>query len=285
MEKTIAQIHQAVSEPIADLSTYRALPTHTLKSLDPFLLINHHGYQEYPPDNNGLPFGPHPHKGFETLTFVFAGSIAHQDSTGRSFITGPGGVQWMTAGSGIVHSEISPPAFLQDGGPLEIIQVWMNLPAKLKLSSPWYKGLDAEDLLHLEDDGNQWQWHITSGEVEGESGPIESMTGLFMSSLEILEGGRFDVFVPEDRQVMLYQVRGNSMVNGAPLDARQIIEFRPTGEEIIIEAQTDSLFLFCHGEPINEPVVSYGPFVMNTEAEIHEAIDQYQRGEFGNITS
>ena len=138
--------HPALETPMADLVTFRALPTPSLPALDPFLFLNHHGPQVYPPQNQGLPFGPHPHKGFETLTFVFDGEVAHSDSTGQTFVTGPGGVQWMTAGRGIEHEEVSPDSFKEHGGPLEIIQVWMNLPARLKRSEPWYRGYESEEL-------------------------------------------------------------------------------------------------------------------------------------------
>jgi len=140
--------HPALETAMADLVTFRALPTPSLPALDPFLFLNHHGPQVYPPQNQGLPFGPHPHKGFETLTFVFDGEVAHSDSTGQTFVTGPGGVQWMTAGRGIEHEEVSPDSFKEHGGPLEIIQVWMNLPARLKRSEPWYRGYESEELLH-----------------------------------------------------------------------------------------------------------------------------------------
>lgn len=280
--KKILSVHQAVSEPIADLLTFRAFPTRELSDLNPFLFLNHHGFQEYPPDNNGLPFGPHPHKGFETLTFVFDGEVAHMDSTGESFVTGPGGVQWMTAGRGIVHAEVSPESFRRAGGPLEIIQVWMNLPAALKRSEPFYRGLDADQIQHLSTPTSTWS--ITSGTTpSGTRGPIDSMTDLFMSSLALTDGTRFETEIPAGRTLMLYMVRGAAQINGVDLRKHDIPVFSHEGSHLMIEAHGDSLMLLCHGEPIDEPVVAHGPFVMNTAAEIHEAIEEYQSGAFGRL--
>ena len=135
----IAQ-HPAIRDDIGDLTTRRPLPGPGLDQLDPFLFLNHHGPQVYPANNRGLPFGPHPHRGFETVTFILEGSLAHADSAEHQSVIHAGGVQWMTAGSGIVHAEVSPPEFLHDGGPLEILQLWINLPASLKMSEPRYVG-------------------------------------------------------------------------------------------------------------------------------------------------
>ena len=166
--RTIQQLHPAVETPMADLVTFRALPTGSLPSLNPFLFLNHHGPQVYPPNNGGLPFGPHPHKGFETLTFVFDGQVAHSDSTGETFVTGPGGVQWMTAGRGIEHAEVSPDGFLESGGLPEIIQVWMNLLSSLKRTEPWYRGFfESEELLHVSEPEGLGRVRV-AGEVHGQ---------------------------------------------------------------------------------------------------------------------
>ena len=141
--KTIKANHKAEYQPIADLVTYRAMPTKqvTMNQLDPFIFLNHHGWQEYKPGNNGLPFGPHPHRGFETVTFILEGDLTHKDSSGAESVIKAGGVQWMTAGSGLVHAEISSEEFKKKGGPLEILQLWVNLPAKYKMTQPKYVGL------------------------------------------------------------------------------------------------------------------------------------------------
>ena len=285
MKREVRQVHAALETPMADLVTFRALPTGSLPALDPFLFLNHHGPQVYPPNNGGLPFGPHPHKGFETLTFVFDGEVAHSDSTGQTFVTGPGGVQWMTAGRGIEHAEISPDSFLESGGPLEIIQVWMNLPAALKHAEPWYRGYDSDELLHVAGPDGSWTWHVVSGEVDGQHGPVASQTGLFMSWLDLAPGVSFSTSIPSERGVMLYVVRGEVSVHGVSAPARTMVELvQDSGSEVKIDAAgDDALVLLCHGDVIGEPVVAHGPFVMNTEAEIREAFMEYQAGKFGRV--
>lgn len=139
--RTVKQRHRAINAPIADLVTYRALPTASVEHIDPFLFLNHHGPQVYRPNNHGLPFGPHPHRGFETVTFILEGDILHKDSSGHESVIAAGGIQWMTAGRGLIHAEVSSKQFKQTGGPLEILQLWVNLPAKDKLVAPRYVGL------------------------------------------------------------------------------------------------------------------------------------------------
>ena len=279
MPKKIVQIHDAVSDPVQDLSTYRALPTRSIPSLDPFLLINHHGYQEYPANNNGLPFGPHPHRGFETLTFIFDSEVVHKDSTGQEFTSGKGGAQWMTAGSGIIHSEVSSEKFKREGGPLEVIQLWMNLPKRLKWTDPWYSGFTPEDILTIEEKGSKW--NIISGEVNGKKGPVDSLTGLMMSNLELEGGASFTHTPPSESSILLYVVRGEAEINGRIVSKRKLIEFEADSEgEIMIQAKEDSLLLYCYGNALKEPVASYGPFVMNTQQEIQQAIHDYQNGKF-----
>src|SRR4051812_1688032 len=144
--RRVKQLHPSYRDDIGDLVTRRAIPGPGIEHLDPFLFLNHHGPQLYPPNNRGLPFGPHPHRGFETVTFILDGELSHLDSGGHESIIHPGGVQWMTAGSGLVHAELSPESFKQAGGPLEILQLWINLPARLKMTKPAYRGLGGGDI-------------------------------------------------------------------------------------------------------------------------------------------
>src|SRR5436305_1756837 len=143
-DRTIARVHAAVRDDIGDLVTRRPLPGPALDQVDPFLFLNHHGPQVYPPHNQGLPFGPHPHRGFETVTFILEGELAHRDSAGHESVIREGGVQWMTAGRGITHAEVSPAGFLERGGPMEMLQLWVNLPSRLKMSPPRYVGLQRD---------------------------------------------------------------------------------------------------------------------------------------------
>ena len=187
----------------------------------------------------------------------------------------------MTAGRGIEHAEVSPEGFKKAGGPLEIIQVWMNLPAKLKRTDPWYRGLESEALLHVE--GPSWTWHVVSGEVDGREGPVSSLTGLFMSWLELKEWASFSTTIPAGRRLMLYVVRGDVTVQGEKVPRLTMVEWDTNdGPELLLETRGDeAMVLLCHGDVIDEPVVAYGPFVMNTEAEIHEAYAEYREGKFG----
>lgn len=282
VRRVIAQ-HPAKRDDIGDLVTRRPLPGPGVDQLDPFLFLNHHGPQTYPANNQGLPFGPHPHRGFETVTFILEGSLAHADSAKHQSVINAGGVQWMTAGSGIVHAEISPPEFLREGGPLEILQLWINLPASLKMSEPRYVGLQQGSIPAIALPGGG-ELNLIAGEWQGSAGPIETLTGVFMSTLRLPAGSREQLSVASGRQVFLYVVEGNVEVGGEPVQPHHLIEVDRDGGGVVIEASSDARLLFGHGEVINEPVYSHGPFVMNTREEIVEAVEDYQNGKFGGLT-
>lgn len=279
--RKIKKKHKAISAPISDLITYRALPTREVEYIDPFLFLNHHGPQTYKPNNNGLPFGPHPHRGFETLTFILEGDIMHQDTGGGKSVINKGGVQWMTAGSGLIHAEISSDKFKQEGGPLEILQLWFNLPAKYKMVKPNYIGLQQEQIPTVAEDGGKVKVNVISGKRGDVQGPIESLGGIDMSSVELKQSGTFTATVPAERNIFFYVVRGQVKVNGEPIQKLHLVEFENEGEEIKVEALEDAVLLFGHAMPFNEPVVAHGPFVMNTEQEIQEAFRDYQSGKMG----
>lgn len=279
--RVIAQ-HPAKRDDIGDLVTRRPLPGPGLDQLDPFLFLNHHGPQTYPANNRGLPFGPHPHRGFETVTFILEGSLAHADSAKHQSVINAGGVQWMTAGSGIVHAEISPEEFLRDGGPLEILQLWVNLPSHLKMSEPRYVGLQLESIPAIKLPGGG-ELNLISGEWQGNAGPIDTLTGVFMSTLRLPAGSQEQLPVAPGRQVFLYVVDGDVTVGGEPVKAHHLIEVDRDGESLDIEASSNARLLFGHGEVIDEPVYSHGPFVMNTRDEIVQAVEDYQNGKFGGL--
>ncbi|QNI04587.1 pirin family protein [Halomonas sp. SH5A2] len=281
VRRVIAQ-HPAKRDDIGDLVTRRPLPGPQLEQLDPFLFLNHHGPQTYPANNGGLPFGPHPHRGFETVTFILEGSLAHADSTQHQSVIHTGGVQWMTAGSGIVHAEISPPEFLLDGGPLEILQLWVNLPARLKMSEPRYVGLQQTSIPAIALPGGG-ELNLIAGEWEGSVGPIETLTGVFMSTLRLPAGANVALPVAPRRQVFLYVVEGNVEVGGEPVQPHHLIEVDREGDSLALEANSDARLLFGHGDVIDEPVYSHGPFVMNTREEIVQAVEDYQNGRFGGL--
>jgi hypothetical protein len=278
--KIIRRVHPALRDDIGDLITQRPVPGPHLDQVDPFLFLNHHGPQVYPPHNRGLPFGPHPHRGFETVTFILDGLLAHRDSAGHESVIGPGGVQWMTAGRGIVHAEVSPREFMECGGPLEILQLWVNLPAALKMTAPRYIGLQRDEM-PIVDDGAGVRVHLVSGTLGGVTGPIESLTGVSLCTVEMRTGSRLHVDGLLDRNVFLYVVRGVIECSPETVSAFHLAEFEPAGDELEIRADHDSILLLGHAFPLREPVVAHGPFVMNTRAEIQQAIVDYQAGRFG----
>jgi redox-sensitive bicupin YhaK (pirin superfamily) len=281
----IVQQHPARRDDIADLITRRPLPGPGLEQLDPFLFLNHHGPQAYPADNQGLPFGPHPHRGFETVTFILAGELSHLDSGGHESIIRAGGVQWMTAGSGLVHAELSPEGFKRDGGPLEILQLWVNLPARLKMVAPAYTGLQREQIPRLTLDEGKVTLALVSGEYAGTQGAIQSLTGVTLMTAHFASGGSVRLPTPPGQRVFCYGVAGEVSVAGEPVEPHHLITLTDTGPDITVRAASAAVLLYGHAQPIGEPVVSHGPFVMNTREEITQAIRDYQRGAFGVIAS
>ena len=284
-DKNVKRLHPALRDDIGDLITQRPLPGPYAEQIDPFLFLNHHGPQTYPPGNAGLPFGPHPHRGFETVTFILDGALAHHDSAGHQSVIDAGGVQWMTAGRGVVHAEVSPPQFLRDGGPLEILQLWINLPRRLKMTEPAYVGLQRAGIPALRLDDGKVTLNLIAGTWEGTAGPVRSLTGVFMSTVEMRAGGRFVTGSLFPRNVLLYVVRGVIQA-GSGLDlvsAFHLAELSEEGDGLEIRAETDALLLFGHAEPVNEPVVAQGPFVMNTREEIEQALQDYRAGRFGDV--
>jgi redox-sensitive bicupin YhaK (pirin superfamily) len=281
--KTIKRQHPALRDDIADLTTRRPVPGPGIEQVDPFLFLNHHGPQVYPPRNRGLPFGPHPHRGFETVTFILTGELAHLDSAGHESIIEAGGIQWMTAGSGLVHAELSPDAFKQRGGPLEILQLWVNLPPRLKMTPPRYVGLQRDSIPAIPTPDGKGTVNLVSGRWNGHDGAMQPLTDVFMSTVELRAGGSVAFPDVSGRNVFLYVVRGSVRVGVEPAQPHSLIELSDDGDTVEITADTDAVLLFGHAEPIGAPVVSYGPFVMNTRDEISQAIRDYQAGKFNAV--
>ncbi|HBF51806.1 MAG TPA: nuclease PIN [Massilia sp.] len=282
-DKTVTRVHPALRDDIGDLITQRPVPSAHLDQVDPFLFLNHHGPQTYPPHNRGLPFGPHPHRGFETVTFILEGMLTHKDSAGHESIIRAGGVQWMTAGSGLIHAEISPREFLETGGPLEILQLWVNLPPHLKMTQPAYTGLQNDQIPALSLDDGKVTMNLIAGSWDGTTGPVESLTGVFMSTIELRPGASLRIGDMARRSVFLYVVRGAAQVGNYEdrVGAFHLVELSSDGDEILLSSAEGALVLFGHAEPIGAPLVAHGPFVMNTRAEIEQAIRDYQAGKFG----
>ena len=280
--RTIKTTHKAVYEPIADLITYRAMPTPTMamNRIDPFIFLNHHGWQQYPPGNHGLPFGPHPHRGFETVTFILEGDLVHKDSHSGESVIEAGGIQWMTAGSGLVHAEVSSETFKQHGGPLEILQLWINLPARFKMTPPRYTGLQKNQIPEIQlADGITA--HIIAGTWLGVEGPVKPLTDIHLAWIDFKKYGQVNFSVPVDKNILLYVVKGEVKVNNVPVPYHHLVEFSHDAEAITLQPDNLAIILFGYATPFNEPFAAYGPFVMNTTEEIRQAYDDYNSGLFG----
>jgi len=277
--RRVLRTYPAQRDDIADLVTRRPLPGPHLPQVDPFLFLNHHGPQTYRPGNTGLPFGPHPHRGFETVSFILSGAMAHLDSGGHESVMQAGGVQWMTAGSGLIHAEVSPASFKRDGGPLEILQLWVNLPGRLKMTKPAYTGLQREDIPAVAVEGGVV--NVIAGTFDGQAGPVESLTGVAMMTVELAAGGRVTLPAPRGRSVFFYVIEGRPEVSGTVVEPWHLVTFDEDGDTIEVAAAGPVRLVFGHADPIDEPVVAHGPFVMTTREEIGEAIRDYQAGLFG----
>jgi redox-sensitive bicupin YhaK (pirin superfamily) len=280
MEKVVQNIVHAEHDDIADLVTFRAMPVPGLERIDPFLFLNHHGPQNYVENNHGLPFGPHPHRGFETVTIVLEGDIAHGDSAGNESVITAGGVQWMTAGRGIVHSEVSSDHFRRAGGPLEILQLWINLPARLKMSEPYYLGLHRHQIPSYERDNKRVKVQLISGKWEDNLGPFPTLFPVTTMCLSLQEGADYVFEIPSEDNVFFYVISGEVKVNGRKANLRKTVTFEGAGNLLHLSSEKGTRILLCHARPHKESVVSYGPFVMNTVEEIQKAIHDYQSGKY-----
>lgn len=280
--RTIKAIHKANYHPIADLITYNPLPSPKLRQIDPFIFLNHHGYQKYKPNNNGLPFGPHPHRGMETVTFILEGDIMHKDSGGHESVIEAGGIQWMTAGSGLIHAEVSSNKFKKEGGNLEILQLWVNLPAKYKMTNPRYIGLQKDEINSFSLGQGNVNVQLIAGEWNGNIGSFETLSPIFLSTLFMDKGGKVQKEIPAQENIFLYIVRGSVKIMGEEISFRNLIEFNHDNDELSIEATEDCVIILGHALPFNEPLVAQGPFVMNTQEEIMQAYRDYQEGKFGS---
>lgn len=277
--RSLITVYSAPGEHIGDLETRNPL-SEPIRDFDPFLILGHHGPQVFGPNNNGMPFDDHPHRGFETVTFVLEGAVVHTDSAGHRREMNKGGVQWMTAGAGVVHNEQVPPAFLKEGGLLEVLQLWVNLPARLKSTPPRYVGAQADRIVSLPLEGANGTLHLVAGQYGGAAGPIKSLTGVFMSRVDLAAGAHVQLPAPRGRTILFYVIRGDVGIAGKTATGGDLVKFADDGDTIEMTASSDAALLFAHADPIGEPVVAHGPFVMNTREEIAQAFRDYRTGAF-----
>ena len=254
------------------------------EQLSPFLLLDYAGPADFPPTDTPRGVGEHPHRGFETVTIVYEGIVAHRDSTGSSGVIGPGDVQWMTAASGIVHEEMHERAWAKKGGTLHAIQLWVNLPRAHKMSNPGYQTLLNEEIPAVELAGGAGRLRVIAGEFHGVKGPAKTFTPIHLYDLRVKAGHRTDVTVPAGFNTAVFVLQGEIAVNGSgQVKEAELARFDKTGERILIEAKTDATLLVLGGEPILEPIARYGPFVMNTQDELAQAVNDYRMGKMGHL--
>ncbi len=257
---------------------------HNLHRMSPFFLMDYNSKIEFPPKETPRGVGVHPHRGFETVTIAYHGKVAHHDSTGNSGIIGEGDVQWMTAGSGILHKEYHEKEFSRRGGAFQMVQLWVNLPAKYKMTPPKYQGIEHSQMGKYELADGNGVVEIIAGEYRGAKGPASTFTPIHLFNARLKAGAKADFSFPKNYNTGILAVEGKIKVNGsdtAPADS--FVLFKNDGENISVEALEDSVVLILNGEPINEPIVPYGPFLMNTKAEIMEAFDDLNNGKFGRL--
>jgi redox-sensitive bicupin YhaK (pirin superfamily) len=225
----------------------------------------------------------HPHRGFETVTISYQGTVDHRDSGGNSGTINPGDVQWMTAASGVVHEEMHGKDFTKNGGDFEMVQLWVNLPAAQKMSTPRYQGILSGQIPRVELGAGAYA-RVIAGELQGVKGPAKTFTPVNVFDVRLREGAHGELDLPPNQNSAVVLLRGDVLVNGAALKGEaEIAVLSPPGEQVLLEAKSESLLLVLSGEPINEPVASYGPFVMNTEAELRQAFEDYRAGRMGQV--
>jgi redox-sensitive bicupin YhaK (pirin superfamily) len=260
------------------------LPTQKIEMIDPFILLHHYGPYHISEEHNPFDLGPHPHRGFEPITLLFQGEQLHRDSLGNESVVKAGDVQWTTAGRGIVHAEAPTKAFIKKGGYIEGIQLWLNLPAEKKMISANYQHVKSEDFNVVKLDDGKAIIKVIAGTLNNIFGKIATQTDVNVFTIDMVPGANINLPVLNSHQSMLYLLKGSVYVNRSDLlklDENQLIQFNQDGEGVSIEAKEKSTLLFLSGVPYNEPVSTYGPYVMNTQTEILEAMRDYQMGKMG----
>ena len=265
--------------PVRTLFFYQNLG----KQMSPFLMLDYAGPAQFPPTTDRKGVGSHPHRGFETVTIVYEGEVAHKDSTGQGGVIGPGDVQWMTAGSGILHEEFHSEEFAKTGGVLNMVQLWVNLPAEQKMTPPRYQPILNKQIPAIDLSNGAGVARIIAGEFQGHVGPANTFTPMNVVDLKLKKGAAI-IPVPEGWKTSLVILKGAVEAgDGVVAKDAQMLMFSMQGQDIEVHAQEDSVALLLSGQPIDEPIVGYGPFVMNTKEEIAQAVQDFNSGKFGRI--
>jgi len=267
--------------PVRSLFTYEQLG----QQLSPFLLLDYAGPAVFPAAASPRGVGEHPHRGFETVTIVFQGEVAHRDSAGNSGVIGPGDVQWMTAAAGILHEEFHSPAFTQKGGALEMAQLWVNLPAQHKMSAPRYQSLLKGDIPQVALPAGAGSMRIIAGNYQGIAGPAATFSALNVWDMRLRAAQQATLSLPEGHTAAIAVLHGALIANGSHrANDAELVVFERSGTQVGIEAAADTTLLLLSGAPILEPIVGYGPFVMNSRQQIEAAMQDLRRGKFGRMS-
>ncbi len=267
--------------PVRTLLAYSSLG----QTISPFLLLDYAGPASFAPTTARRGVGEHPHRGFETVTIVYDGEVEHRDSAGGGGIIGPGDVQWMTAAAGLVHEEFHGPNLARQGGPFEMVQLWVNLPAKDKMASPRYQGITADRIPLVELPDDQGNLRVIAGTYAGALGPAQTFTPIHLWDLRLNQGKSVPLEVPEGYTTILVVLKGTVLIGGSgPITEAEIGVLNRAGTTLTLDIGQDTTALLLCGEPIDEPIVGHGPFVMNTTEEIYQAMADYQSGKMGALT-
>ena len=263
--------------PVRSLFSYNGLG----QQVSPFLLLDYAGPHVFAPTTDRRGVGEHPHRGFETVTIVYDGEVEHRDSTGNGGVIGPGDVQWMTAGGGIIHEEYHSPGFAKTGGPFKMVQLWVNLPAKDKLTSAAYQGIVADTIPVVDLPGGAGIARIIAGELAGAKGPAHTFTAINVWDVRLNRDADATLELPDGHVAMLVVLGGHVTVDGSEsVGEAEVLLLSREGSEVAVHADGDAVLLVLTGEPIDEPIVGYGPFVMNSREEIAQAIEDFNNGRF-----
>ena len=268
--------------PVRTLFFYQQLG----KEMSPFLMLDLAGPAEFPATAERKGVGTHPHRGFETVTIVYEGEVSHKDSTGQGGTIGPGDIQWMTAGGGILHQEFHSDDFAKQGGVLQMVQLWVNLPAKYKMTAPTYQAILSKSIPKIELSNSNGSVRVIAGEHEGQVGPARTFTPMNVFDIRLKKGKELALPVADGWNASVVVLRGaleSAGDHGAVARDAKMLMFSQDGKDIKIKALEDSVALLLSGEPIDETIVGHGPFVMNTREEIDQAISDFNRGAFGSI--
>ena len=264
--------------PVRSLFSYQG----DAQAVTPFLLFDYAGPHMFEPNEESpRGVGQHPHKGFETVTIVYDGEVSHRDSTGGGGTIGPGDVQWMTAGGGIIHEEFHSKGYSKTGGPFRMVQLWVNLPKKDKLTAPTYQAITSEEIPVVEFDGAKAR--IIAGELGDATGPARTFTPINLWDVRVKADAEIELDLPDGHNTMIAVLSGHVQIDGQGVGEAEIARFSEAGSGVKVTADGDSMLLVLTGEPIRESVFGHGPFVMNTKAEIIEAINDFNAGRFGQI--